>query len=105
MVAPGRVRWWMVSSNASAERIHRRRSGSASMHWRQQMVECISSYNMGYHHGLNTEYHDEDLRRLFRGWCFDARLLESDADFFSFAQGYWDGVADYKATWAEINAN
>ena len=66
------------------------------------MTNCVSSFNMGYHHGLNTEYHGEDVEALFRAWCDDAQLWESDADLASFEEGYREGVSDYKATWAEI---
>lgn len=57
----------------------------------------ISSYNAGYHRGLNTEYHDIPVEELFAKWVADVRRPASEAvDIIAFEKGYNDGIEDYE---------
>ena len=60
------------------------------------MSENVSSYNAGYHRGLNTEYHDVPVKDLFAEWLADVRR-PAEADLASFTEGYEEGLLDYAA--------
>ena len=57
----------------------------------------ISSYNAGYHRGLNTEYHDIPVEELFAKWIADVRRPATETiDPVAFEEGFRDGIADYE---------
>ena len=64
----------------------------------------ISSYNAGYHRGLNTEYHDVPIKILFTKWIADLRrpALEEAFDIVAFEKGYNDGIEDYEYSLEEF---
>ena len=55
------------------------------------MSENVSSYNAGYHRGLNTEYHDVPVKDLFAEWLADVRK-PAEPDLASFTEGYEEGL-------------
>ena len=64
----------------------------------------ISSYNAGYHRGLNTEYHDVPIEVLFKKWVeeTDIRLAPVVFDPTAFEEGYNDGIEDYENSLKEF---
>ena len=64
----------------------------------------ISSYNAGYHRGLNTEYHDVPIETLFKKWVeeTDIRLVPVVFDPVAFEKGYNDGIEDYEDSLKEF---
>tara|TARA_B100001094_G_scaffold331004_1_gene397895 strand:- start:11982 stop:12281 length:300 start_codon:yes stop_codon:yes gene_type:complete len=56
----------------------------------------VTSYNAGYHRGLNTEYHDVPVEELFVNWIADVRRPATGAiDLAAFEEGLRDGIVDY----------
>lgn len=53
----------------------------------------IISYNEGYHRGLNTEYHDEDIEQLYQQWVCESQNIDTSLE--EFFHGYEDGLSDY----------
>lgn len=53
----------------------------------------VESYNAGYHRGLNTEYHDVSVRKLYDDWLAERR--RESPSLPSFQDGYHDGLDDY----------
>jgi hypothetical protein len=53
----------------------------------------VESYNAGYHRGLNTEYHDVSVRKLYDEWLRGTSW--ETPSFASFREGFMEGVADY----------
>jgi len=64
----------------------------------------VSSYNAGYHRGLNTEYHDVPIEVLFKKWVeeTDIRLVPVVFDLVAFEKGYNDGIEDYEDSLEEF---
>tara|TARA_R100001594_G_scaffold47387_1_gene80311 strand:- start:249 stop:485 length:237 start_codon:yes stop_codon:yes gene_type:complete len=63
----------------------------------------IRSHAAGYHRGLNTEYHDWKpdiwLYPLFLQWLKEEsndRRYVFEPDFWSFEEGYREGIRDYE---------
>jgi len=63
----------------------------------------VKSHAAGYHRGLNTEYHqikrDIYLYPLFLEWLkeeSDNRRFVFDPNFWSFEEGYREGIKDYR---------
>lgn len=53
----------------------------------------VTSFNAGYHRGLNTEYHDVAVRTLYADWLTQGH--QDNPSFTSFQEGYDDGLDDY----------
>lgn len=56
----------------------------------------IESYIAGYHRGLNTEYHGEDVLEMFNEWD------EGGGDEKGFFEGFNEGFRDYKSIMARF---
>ena len=48
----------------------------------------VSSYNAGYHRGLNTEYHDVPIEVLFKKWVEEKESIEKNARGLEFLSSY-----------------
>jgi hypothetical protein len=57
----------------------------------------VSSYNAGYHRGLNSEYHREPIEKLYKEWVESTEFLLVPVTFdpVAFEEGYEQGLADY----------
>ena len=75
------IRW-------NPENIRRRRM--------KNQKDKVTSYNAGYHRGLNTEYHDVPVEELFVKWVADVRRPPAGSfDLTAFEAGFRDGLIDY----------
>lgn len=56
-----------------------------------------NSYNAGYHFGLNSEYHDRDVKELYMKWVEETSILlvTTTHDPVAFEEGFNDGISDY----------
>lgn len=62
------------------------------------MSDFVSSFNGGYHCGLNTEYHDEDFVKMFNEWLDNKKRDGNPVIYPSFQEfvlGFRSGKKDY----------